>query len=128
MAIRRISRTRSKLYSLSFRSDLSALQGYVYTARTGKYHEETSCAKSMIGKIIMIVGILGVLLGAAVLFISLLLPVVTDGRTSWDEALLGIIPGAFVLTISFIIFVAGLIVVLMKRKKKLQLSQVVSQP
>ena len=81
----------------------------------------------MIGKIIMIVGILGVLLGAAVLFISLLLPVVTDGRTSWDEALLGIIPGAFVLTISFIIFVAGLIVVLMKRKKKLQLSQVVSQ-
>lgn len=82
----------------------------------------------MIGKIIMIVGILGVLLGAAVLFISLLLPVVTDGRTSWDEALLGIIPAAFVLTISFIIFVAGLIVVLMKRKKKLQLSQVVSQP
>jgi Na+-transporting NADH:ubiquinone oxidoreductase subunit NqrD len=84
----------------------------------------------MIGKIVMIVGLLGVLLGAAVLFISLLLPVVTDGRTSWDEALLGIIPGAFVLTISFIIFVAGLIVVLVQRKKKRQLqpSQVVSQP
>ena len=83
----------------------------------------------MIGKIVMIVGLLGVLLGAAVLFISLLLPVVTDGRTSWDEALLGIIPGAFVLTISFIIFVAGLIVVLMQRKKKqqLRLNQVVSQ-
>ena len=82
----------------------------------------------MIGKIIMIVGILGVLLGGAVLFISLLLPVVTDGRTSWDEALLGIIPGAFVLTISFIIFVAGLIIVLVQRKKKQQLrpSQVVS--
>ena len=84
----------------------------------------------MIGKIIMIVGLLGVLLGAAVLLISLLLPVVTDGRTSWDEALLGIIPGAFVLTISFIIFVAGLIVVLVQRKKKRQLqpSQVVSKP
>jgi hypothetical protein len=84
----------------------------------------------MIGKIVMIVGLLGVLLGAAVLFISLLLPVMTDGRTSWDEALLGIIPGAFVLTISFIIFVAGLIVVLVQRKKKRQLqpSQVVSQP
>ena len=83
----------------------------------------------MIGKIIMILGLLGILLGGAVLFISLLLPVVTDGRTSWDEALLGIIPGAIVLTISFIIFVAGLIVVLVQRKKKqqVQLSQVVSQ-
>jgi uncharacterized BrkB/YihY/UPF0761 family membrane protein len=75
----------------------------------------------MIGKIIMIIGILGVLLGGAVLFISLLLPVVTDGRTSWDEALLGIIPGAIVLTISFVIFAAGLIVVLVQRKKKQQL-------
>ena len=74
----------------------------------------------MIGKIVMIIGILGVLLGSAVLLISLLLPVLTDGRTSWDEALLGIIPGAIVLTISFIIFVAGLIVVLVQRKKKQQ--------
>ena len=72
----------------------------------------------MIGKIVMIVGLLGVLLGAAVLFISLLLPVMTDGRTSWDEALLGIIPGAVVLTISFLIFAGGLIIVLVQRKKK----------
>lgn len=72
----------------------------------------------MIGKIIMIIGILGVLLGGAVLLISLLLPVLTDGRTSWDEALLGIIPGAVVLTISFVIFAAGLIIVLVQRKKK----------
>lgn len=83
----------------------------------------------MIGKIVLILGLLGVLLGAAVLFISLLLPVVTDGRTSWDEALLGIIPGAVVLTISFAIFVVGLIVVLVQRKKKqqLRLNQVVAQ-
>ena len=83
----------------------------------------------MIGKIIMIIGIIGVLLGGAVLLVSLLLPVLTDGRTSWDEALLGIIPGAVVLTISFVIFAAGLIVVLVQRKKKQQvrLSQVVSQ-
>ncbi len=73
----------------------------------------------MIGKIIMILGILGVLLGGAVLLISLLLPVLTDGRTSWDEALLGIIPGAFVLAISFIVFVGGLIIMLVQRKKKL---------
>jgi hypothetical protein len=72
----------------------------------------------MIGKIIMIIGILGVLLGGAVLSISLLLPVLTDGRTSWDEALLGIIPGAIVLTISFVIFAGGLIIVLVQRKKK----------
>lgn len=72
----------------------------------------------MIGKIIMIIGILGVLLGGAVLLISLLLPIMTDGRTSWDEALLGIIPGAVVLTISFVVFAGGLIVVLVQRKKK----------
>ncbi|HSE35973.1 MAG TPA: hypothetical protein VLG74_01645 [Blastocatellia bacterium] len=83
----------------------------------------------MIGKIIMIIGFLGVLLGGAILIISLLLPVLTDGRTSWDEALLGIIPGAVVLTISFVIFAAGLIFVLVQRKKKqqLRLSQMASQ-
>ena len=83
----------------------------------------------MIGKIIMIIGILGVLLGTAVLVISLLLPVVTDGRTSWDEAMFGIIPGAVVLMISFVVFVGGLILVLVQRKKKQQLavSQAVSQ-
>ena len=80
----------------------------------------------MIGKIIMIVGILGVLLGGAVFFVSILLPVVTDGRTSWDEALLGIIPGAVVLTISFVIFAGGLIIVLVQRKKKQQVNQVAS--
>ena len=77
----------------------------------------------MVGKIIMIVGLLGVLLGGAVLLISLLLPVLTDGRTSWDEALFGIIPGAFVLAISFIVFVGGLILMLVKRKKKAAMVQ-----
>lgn len=72
----------------------------------------------MIGKIIMIIGLLGVLLGGAVFLISLLLPVITEGRTSWEEALLGIIPGAVVLAISFVIFVGGLIIVLVQRKKK----------
>ena len=74
----------------------------------------------MIGKVIMIIGILGVLLGGAVLLISLFLPVLTDGRTSWEEALLGIIPGAFVLAISFIVFVGGLLIVLVQRKRKKQ--------
>ena len=48
----------------------------------------------MIGKIILILGILGTLLGGAVLLISVLLPVITDGRTGWDEAMFGIVPGA----------------------------------
>ena len=72
----------------------------------------------MFGKIIMVIGLLGVLLGGVVLLISLLLPVITDGRTSWDEALLGIIPGAVDLVISFVIFAGGLIIVLVQRKKK----------
>ena len=72
----------------------------------------------MIGKIIMIIGIVGVLLGGAVLGISLLLPLLTDGRTSWDEALIGIIPGAVVLAGSFVFFAGGLIIVLVKRKNK----------
>ena len=76
----------------------------------------------MIAKIIMIIGVLGILLGGAVLLISVALPVLTDGRTSWEEALLGIIPGAVVLTISFLIFAGGLILLLVQRKKKKQAS------
>lgn len=71
----------------------------------------------MIGKIVLILGILGMLLGGAVLIISALLPVLTDGRTGWDEALFGIIPGAIILVGAFIVAVIGLVVVLMKRKK-----------
>ena len=72
----------------------------------------------MIGKIVMILGILGILLGGAVLLISVLLPIMTDGRTSWDEALIGIIPGAVVLMGAFFLFVVGLVVMLVERKKK----------
>jgi hypothetical protein len=71
----------------------------------------------MIGKIVLILGILGMLLGGAILIISALLPTLTEGRTSTDEALLGIIPGAIVLIGSFFFAVIGLVVVLMKRKK-----------
>ena len=71
----------------------------------------------MIGKIILILGILGTLLGGAVLLISVLLPVITDGRTSWDEAMFGIIPGAIVFAGSLMLAIIGLIIVLVKRKK-----------
>lgn len=72
----------------------------------------------MLGKILLILGILGVLLGGGVLLVSLLLPSLTDGRTSWDEAMLGIIPGAIVLIISFVLAAAGVVVIIMGRKKR----------
>jgi hypothetical protein len=90
--------------------------------RTPALHSDfnsTSEAKSLIGKIVLILGIVGILLGSAVLVISLLLPTLTDGRTSWDEAMFGIIPGVVVLVLSFIVFLVGLVVTLMTRKKKL---------
>jgi len=77
----------------------------------------------VIGKIILVLGILGTLLGGAVLLISLLLPVITDGRTSWDEAMFGIIPGAIVFAGSLMLAIIGLIIVLVKRKKTPAIAQ-----
>lgn len=73
---------------------------------------------SKVGLVVLILGLVGVLLGGGVLLVSLLLPSLTDGRTSWDEAMLGIIPGALLLAISFVVAVAGLIVLIVKRGKK----------
>lgn len=73
---------------------------------------------SKVGLVVLVLGLVGALLGGGVLLVSLLLPVLTDGRTSWDEAMLGIIPGALLLTISFVVAAAGLVVMLVKRGKK----------
>lgn len=70
------------------------------------------------GIVILILGLVGALLGGGVLLVSLLLPTLTDGRTSWDEALLGIIPGAIVLTFSLFAAVVGLILMLVARRRK----------
>lgn len=72
----------------------------------------------MLGKIILVVGILGVLLGAAVTVVSMLLVPLTNGRTSWEEAMLGIIPGIIVFIISFVIAIVGIALVVMGRRKK----------
>lgn len=72
----------------------------------------------MLWKIVLVLGILGILLGLAVTGVSVALPLVTDGRTSWEEAMIGIIPGVLVLIVSFLIFVVGLIFVIKNRKKK----------
>ena len=71
----------------------------------------------MIWKIILVLGILGLLLGLLVTGVSVALPLVTDGRTSWEEALIGIIPGVVVFIGSFFIFLLGLIFVIKNRKK-----------
>lgn len=70
----------------------------------------------MLWKIVLVLGILGLLLGIAVTGISIALPFISNG-VSWDEAALGIIPGAAVLVISFFIFLLGLIFVIKGRKK-----------
>ena len=67
-------------------------------------------------KVPLILGILGVLLGGAILVVSLLLPPLTNGRTSWEEAMLGIIPGALILIASFVVLIVGVVILLMKRK------------
>jgi len=72
----------------------------------------------MFWKIVLVLGILGVLLGFAVTCVSVALPIVNQGRTSWEEAMFGIIPGVIVLFFSFIVFVIALIFVIKNRKKK----------
>ncbi len=71
----------------------------------------------MIWKVVMVLGLLGTLLGLAVTVISAALVPMTNGRTSWEEAMLGIIPGIIVLFFSFLVFVLGLIFVIKNRKK-----------
>jgi hypothetical protein len=70
----------------------------------------------MIWKIVLALGILGFLLGLAVAVISLALVPLTNGRTSFEEAMLGFIPGVLVLVISFFLAILGLIFVLKSRK------------
>jgi len=73
-----------------------------------------------VGIVVLVLGVLGIILGGLVTGISLLLPIVTDGRTSWEEAMIGIIPGAAVLVLSFIIAVIGGIVFFIAKRKSSQ--------
>lgn len=72
----------------------------------------------MLWKIVLVIGVLGFLLGVALTGVSAALPFATDGRVDWDEGpIFGVIGGALVLAISFIMFLVGLIFVLKNRKK-----------
>lgn len=68
------------------------------------------------GKVILILGILGILLGGAAAIISLILPQMTR-NVSMNEAMIGIIAGAVVLAVSFVPAIVGLILVIMKKNK-----------
>ena len=72
----------------------------------------------MLWKIVLVLGILGVLLGFAITAVSVALPIATDGKTRWEEAMIGIIPGVLSLLVAFLMFVVGLIFVIKNRKKK----------
>ena len=68
------------------------------------------------GFVVLILGLVGVLLGGGTLLVSLLLPALTDGRTSWDEAMFGIVPGAIVLLFSLVFAAAGLVLMVVARR------------
>lgn len=75
------------------------------------------------GKILLILGILGVVLGGAVAIISLILPSMTR-NVSMSEAMIGVIAGAVLLVVSFVPAIIGVILLVMKKKQANQTNQV----
>lgn len=72
----------------------------------------------MLWKIVLVLGILGVLLGLLVTGGSAALPIVSEGKVDWDEGpIFGVIGGVLVLVVSFLMFILGLIFVMKARKK-----------
>ena len=71
----------------------------------------------MVWKIFLAFGILGQLLGLLVTGISTALPIITEGRTRWGKAAIGIIPGIIVLLFSFLVFMVSLIFAIKNRGK-----------
>lgn len=68
------------------------------------------------GKVFLILGVLGILLGGGIALISLLLPQMTR-NVSMSEASIGIIAGVVVLVIAFVPAIVGLIILIVKRNK-----------
>jgi len=73
----------------------------------------------MFGKILLILGILGILLGGLVAIGSLILPEMTR-NVSMDEAMIGVIIGAVLLVLSFLPAILGIVLIIMKKKKEPQ--------
>jgi hypothetical protein len=68
-------------------------------------------------KILIGVGTALTLICGLVLLISLALPVLSDGKTSWEEAMLGIVPSAICGFLSFLLLVGGIAWLAMARRK-----------
>lgn len=66
---------------------------------------------------VLVIGILGILLGLIVAGVSLALPELTSNRVNFEEAAIGIVIGALVLVISFLIAIVGLVLIIMNKKK-----------
>ena len=67
-------------------------------------------------KIPLVLGILGILAGGLTVAVSLILYATQGGRVSLDEAMLGVIPGAILLVLSFLLAVVGVVLVMKGRK------------
>jgi hypothetical protein len=66
---------------------------------------------------LLIIGLAGFFLSGCVFIVSVLLPVVSNGKTSWDEAMMGIIPGGCCSLLSLVIAAVGLILMLTAKKE-----------
>lgn len=114
-------------FAIAYRPKLTRAPAHMLILNTfqpkavGLFHIPTILEEieSMFWKIVLVLGVLGILLGILVTGVSIALPFVTDGRTSWDEAIFGIVPGLIVLVISFFVFLPGLIFVIVNRRKRL---------
>ena len=71
----------------------------------------------MFWKIVLVLGILGIVLGFCIAAVSAALPSL-DSKIAMDEAVWGIIAGVVVLIFSFFVFLLGLIFVIVNRRKK----------
>lgn len=72
----------------------------------------------MAPKILAGLGCAGLVVFGLVLAVSLALPLATNGRTSWDEAMLGIVPGAACTSLSFLLLAGGLVWMFATRGRK----------
>lgn len=68
------------------------------------------------GKVFLILGIIGIILGGGIALVSLLLPQMTR-NVSMSEASIGIIAGAVLLVVSFIPAIVGAVILFAKKNK-----------
>lgn len=68
----------------------------------------------------LIFGILLMVLAGIAFVVFLLLPSMTDGRVSFDESMLGLIPSVVVFFLAFVLTLVSAIFVLKARKTKQQ--------